>query len=75
MSRNNTFKYNGSYDFFDYLNNAEFLDYSQAKSDALKGGPNNNQNLFSNITKGDESKLLLVSSVHFLMVIILILNL
>jgi len=66
MSRNNTFKYNGSYDFFDY---------SQAKSDALKGGPNNNQNLFSNITKGDESKLLLVSSVHFLMVIILILNL
>ena len=63
-----TMNYKGNWEFFDYLTNIQGIDYKQAQKDARAG--KSNTGLFNSVAKLNDDKFILMSSVHFIMVII-----
>ena len=75
MQRNKSKIYDNSifkYEFFDYLDNYQEVDYQKAKKNAYSN--EDHSELFRNISKTDDNKFFLVSSLHFILVIIIYFN-
>jgi len=59
-------EYNGNYDFYDFLNSDQFINYPSIKAQINNGG--NNSPLFNTLKTQRDDNMILVSTIRFIMV-------